>query len=373
MKLHPVQLPEGAEERAWRVVRAAFEEREPAPRARHLWRPVAVFAAAAVVAGVVASPPGRAVLNSIRKAVGVEHAEPALFALPAPGELLVESAKGPWIVQADGSRRLLGHYRQAAWSPFGRFVVATRQNELATLDPKGNVHWSLARRQVRAPAWGGTRTDTRIAYVTTSRLHVVAGDGTKDVDAGGLPAAAPVAPAWRPGLPFVLAYADTRGRVYVYELRGALRWRTQPGAVPTRLEWSSDGKLLLVLRPYALRVYDLSGRVVAQDDPSDATRDADATFIPGTHQVAVIRVHGVQSDVFLLHPFRPLVFRGTGEFRRLAASPEGRWLVVTWPTADQWVFVRIAGARRIRAVSGITRQFGGGAFPSVSGWCCASH
>jgi hypothetical protein len=66
-----------------------------------------------------------------------------------------------------------------------------------------------------------------------------------------------------------------------------------------------------------------------------------------------------------------VVFRGTGEFRDTARTPDGRWLLVTWPTADQWVFVRLSGGRKIVAVSGITEQFGGGAFPRIAGWCCA--
>jgi len=359
-----VEIPEGAEERAWRVVRAAFEQREPAPRERRPWKPALVLAAAAAVAGVVASPPGRAVLGSIREAVGVERAQPALFSLPAPGSLLVQSSSGPWVVRADGSKRRLGEWREASWSPFGRYVVAAREHELAALEPNGDVRWSLARRAVRFPRWHGTQVDTRIAYLAGSRLHVVAGDGTGDVDAGGLPAAAPVAPAWRPGLPFLVAYADTRGRVYAYELRGALRWRSAPVPGVRRLEWSSDGALLLALgrgklvllgggKPLAVRF----GRFAA------------AAFRPGTHEVSFIRSRGGAGEVVL---GRRVLFRGTGDFRDLAWSPDGRWLLVTWPTADQWVFVRVARPRRILAVSDVTRQFGGGAFPKVTGWCCSS-
>src|SRR5262249_37022607 len=155
-----------------------------------------------------------------------KKAEPALFSLPAPGPLLVVSPRGPWIVQPDGSRRLLGRYRDASWSPFGHFVVVLRTNQLTTLDLGGDVRWSLARPEVCCPRWGGSLIDPRIAYIATSRLHVVAGDSTKDADVGGLPAAARIAPAWRPGMPFVLAYADTLGHVYAYEPEtGALRWR----------------------------------------------------------------------------------------------------------------------------------------------------
>ena len=51
-------------------------------------------------------------------------------ALPAAGELLVESAQGPWIVHDDGSKRLLGDSDAATWSPHGLFVAATGGREL---------------------------------------------------------------------------------------------------------------------------------------------------------------------------------------------------------------------------------------------------
>ena len=215
MKLDAIPPPEGAEERAWEVVRAAFEERTPSPRERKVWRPVAVLAAAAVIAGAVASPPGQAVLDSIREAVGIERAQPALFSLPAPGRLLVESADGVWVVQADGSKRRLGDWREASWSPFGRFVVVARANELAAVEPNGDVRWSLARPRVRFPRWAGDRIDTRIAYLSGTSLRVVAGDGTGDRLLRRNVAA--VAPAWLPGEGFRLAYRDRAGRTVVVD------------------------------------------------------------------------------------------------------------------------------------------------------------
>jgi hypothetical protein len=41
---------------------------------------------------------------------------------------------------------------------------------------------------------------------------------------------------------------------------------------------------------------------------------------------------------------------------------------VTWPTANQWIFVR-EGRRKIIGVSRISIQFGG--LPRVADWCCA--
>src|SRR5438034_20663 len=82
--------------------------------------------AVAALAGVLASPPGRSVIQSIREAVGVKKTQHELFSLPAPGRLLVNSSRGAWVVEQNGSKRLLGPYREASWSPFGRFVVALK-------------------------------------------------------------------------------------------------------------------------------------------------------------------------------------------------------------------------------------------------------
>ena len=211
-ELERIEIPgeHGARERAWHVVESAFAEREPQPR-RRSWKPIAAVAvAAAAVAGLV-SPPGRAVLDEIREVVGVEESQPALFSLPAPGRLLVLSDAGAWVVDQDGSKRLLGEYREASWSPFGRFVVATRPNELVALEPDGDVRWSLARPDVRFPRWGGTQTDTRIAYLSRGELRVVVGNGKSDrlLDRQ----AALRAPVWHEGLRHVLIYERRDGTI----------------------------------------------------------------------------------------------------------------------------------------------------------------
>ena len=210
-ELERIEIPEEheARERAWRVVETAFAEREQQPQ-RRSWKPIAgVALAVAVVAGLL-SPPGRAVLDEIREVVGVEQAQPALFSLPAPGRLLVTSDAGAWVVDRDGSKRLLGNYREASWSPFGRFVVASRQNELVALEPDGDVRWTLARPDVRFPRWGGSRTDTRIAYLSGGELRVVVGNGKGDrlLDSQ----AANEAPRWRaaPGIAWLTRDATAR-------------------------------------------------------------------------------------------------------------------------------------------------------------------
>ena len=297
-----------AEERAWQVVGAAYESRVPVTWPRRHARPLIAGALVAAVVAAALSPPGRSVVHSLRKAVGVEHARTELFSLPAPGRLLVSGRGGTWIVNADGSKRRLGAYRDAAWSPHGLFVAATRANELVALDPKGNVRWTLPRRSPRFPAWTGTRMDTRVAYLAGGRLHVVAGDGTDDRTVGP---AALVPPVWLPGR--VVVYSNRR-RLVAYD--------TTSGTA---------------LRTVALPRTGLS-----------------------------IRKRAGQSEV--VYRGR-VVFRGTGVFGQVTRSPNGRWLLVTWPTADQWVFVRVQGGRRIVGASRITGQFGG--FPRLEGWCCA--
>jgi hypothetical protein len=296
-----------AQERAWQIISAAYAEREPVAWPRRHARPIVAGALVAAVVAAVVSPPGRSVVHSLREAVGVKRAEPALFSLPAPGQLLVTSREGAWLVHRDGSKRLLGHYRDAAFSPHGLFVVATRANQLVALDPKGNVRWTLARPSPRFPAWTGTRSDTRIAYIAGGRLRIVAGDGTGDHAIGP---AALVPPVWAPDR--LLLYSDGH-RTVVYD--------------------AVSGSVLH--RPHVQR----------QPRPR-------------------IRVRRGQSEVTARGR---VVFRGTGVFDQVVQSPDGRWLLVSWPTANQWVFVR-ERPRKIVGVARITQQFGRGA--RIDGWCC---
>ena len=71
---------------------------------------------------------------------------------------------------------------------------------------------------------------------------------------------------------------------------GTTALRLTSGEAIRKLQWSDNGRLLLVFTPHATRVYDPRGRVIAEDDPSDATLDIDAAFQPGTERVAVLRV-----------------------------------------------------------------------------------
>src|SRR5207302_4601738 len=141
----PAPGEQEAGERSWKVVRAAFGERLPAPSKRD-WRPLAAAAVGIAVLAAAFSPPGLAVLGSIRDAVrGEKNAKPALFSLPAKGRLLVNSAEGAWVVERNGSKRLLSGYRDASWSPHGLYLAAVNGDELRALEPNGHIHWSIGR------------------------------------------------------------------------------------------------------------------------------------------------------------------------------------------------------------------------------------
>ena len=231
-ELERIEIPgeHEARVRSLAVVRAAFAEREPrrgaAPgsrsrrrdRARRRRRPAEPARA------------GRARRHA--RGVGVEKAQPAAFSLPAPGRLLVTADSGAWVVEEDGSKRLLGRYREASWSPFGRFVVA-----------RARTSWSRSTRRRRAlvarpagrplPALGRHRDGHAHRLSLRGQLRVVGGDGTGDRLLDRQAAAAPV---WQPGRGHRLAYpgptdgasrrTSTRGRFWIVTRRR--RWRRKP-------------------------------------------------------------------------------------------------------------------------------------------------
>jgi hypothetical protein len=331
-----------AQERTWNVVAAAYAEREPVRR--HRRAPLLAAVAIAALAAVAFTSPGHAVLTSVRKAIGIANAQRALYSLPAPGRVLA----GPWIVDADGSTRHLGKYDQTSWSPFGRFVVATRGDELYALQPDGTIRWKLGRPVVRDARWSGTPTDTRIAYLSGRRLRVVAGDGKGDHEVGPQ-MSADTAPAWRPGgAPFILAYADIRRHVWVLEPdTHRLVFRVRATHV-TKLLWSHDGSRLLVLTLAGVRVFAPDGRRIA----ARAGRFVDAAFVGD--RVATLSRHAVMLGGRTL-------FRTSGNLAQVIPSPDGRWLLVTWPEARQWLFVPTAPDRRLRAAGNVQ-------LPAVAGW-----
>ena len=353
-----------AGERSWDVVREAYHERIPVPGRRD-WRPVVAVAVGAVLLAAAFTPPGHAVLGSIRDAVrGEQNAKPALFSLPvARSRLLVNTAGGVWVVQSDGSKRLLSGYREAAWSPHGLYLAALHGHELRALEPDGSVHWSIARAGVASPRWSNEGTgDERIAYFAGSMLRIVGGDGRGDrVLARRV---ARVVPAWRPRT-HVLAYVNGAGSVVVRSAdSGAVQWTRSVDRPPRALEWSGDGRLLLVRSVNSLELFGYRGTAPVTLPLAGAGPVVDAAFRSLTHEVTFIQRSANESVV--VTGDRQL-FRGAGAITKIAWSPDGRWLLLDWPSANQWLFVR-GSVHRLRAVSNIRANFG--EEPSLAGWCC---
>jgi hypothetical protein len=379
-ELERIEIPgeHDARERAWSVVRGAYAEREPLPGNKLSLSRVAALAAAAVAVAAALTPQGRAVLADVRDAVlptRVERAQPALFRLPAAGRLLVETGTSAWIVSDDGSKRRLGRYDEATWSPRGLFVAAVRGHQLFAIEPPGEIRWSLARPQLlEAPRWAPS--GYRIAYRAGRTLRVVAGDGTGDRLLA--PEVQPVAaPAWRPGSRHVLAYADGLGVVRVVDADTRVElWRTRAVRSPVHLEWSRDGRRLLVVTGRRVGIFAVDGRRIALLAPRG--RSVTAAIAPAGRSFALVRSFGINErpgavDLYSLDGRRlRRVFAGTGFFNDLAWSPNGRWLAVTWPTAGQWVFIDVKRPRRLVGVAEIADQFGGGGFPMLATWCCPS-
>lgn len=367
----------GAERRAWAVALAGFEEREPTHSRPAYVRPLVAFALALAVIGAVVNPP---VLNAIRDAIGRKTEKPvvrykrALFSLPASGRLLVNTARGPWIISPGGTRRLLGRYRDASWSPRGLFVAAIGPHELVALEPNGMIRWSLTRSgKLASPRWSPELAgSTWIAYLRGDTLRMVAGDDKGDhlLD----DSVYPVAPAWRPGSTFVLAYQAATGRVRVVDTDGKLLWRSFRLPKLVTLAWSSDGARLLALTQRSLIVFGPDGgRIGRAALPAKAVA---AQFAPAGHRIALLLRYPQQSAVVLEDgdlPAKPphVVFSADGRFGTLAWSPNGRWLLAGWQSADAFLFLTPSGKQDV--VSDIARQLG--AFPAVpdAGWCCSTQ
>lgn len=365
-RLRELRAPDeaSAEERSWDVVRAAYAERtvtSPAPRTRRL---ALALAAGVSLLAIGLSPAGAEVGDFVADVTGIgeEDARPALRSLPAAGALLVESGDGVWVVRDDGSKRLLGEYEDAVWSPNGLYIAAGADRELVTLEPDGTVRWTYpAPGEVHDPRWAGTEVDTRIAYRSGDDLRVIAGDGDPDSDRVIARDVAPVPPAWRPvggskiepgiGIgPYVLTYVTASGGVKTVN--------------------AESGREVDVAR-------DDRRRLTEPPSKPGVTRE----LSPDGRSFAIVEHVGASDRVILSAPGRPggdVLFSARGRLTGPTWSPDGRWLLVGWPAADQWLFIEVESRHRVVAFDNITEQFdpgetGAGSFPRVAGWTLPSR
>jgi hypothetical protein len=350
-------------DRNWDVIRRAFGERVPAPRRRDR-RPLIALAAGVAILAAAFSPPGLAVWGSLRDAVSSED---HLLALPARGSILVNSPAGAWVVQRDGSKRFLSGYANAVWSPHGLYIAAARGNQLVAMEPNGRVHWKLARaRAIGGPQW--SYEGFRIAYYSGQSLRIVNGDGTgdhlliRDAVGAGLSAI-----AWRPGT-HQLAFTNARNELVLMDVdRGRILWRRQTQG-EEQLAWSHDGQRLFA----SPRVLDATGKTVSTFPHHSVLL---AAFAPRSRALAVVTSTIGRNTLAVYsgprYAQRRVVFTGAGDFAGIAWSPDARWLLIDWRSADQWLFIRSAAVQRI-AVRNIGTTFDSGPEhgATLGGWCC---
>ncbi|HEU4944347.1 MAG TPA: hypothetical protein VFT10_04215 [Solirubrobacterales bacterium] len=380
-----------AERRGLALVSQAYAERRP-PERPVLPRLAVALAFAALLAALFLTPAGAAVRDWIGDVftTGVRHAEPALTEVPGGGELLVQSQRGPWVVQADGSRRLLGRYREATWSPRGLFVAVAEGRTLSAIEPDGTPRWSIsASDRVGDPRW--SPSGFRIAYRAGNSLRVVRADGTGDALVG--PRSAAVPPVWFPPGLHLLAYVNGERRIVIAETDTA-RTMDAAGASPgvVGLDWSANGQGLIEFSKQDLWLRDVRMGKLAGGLRLGAARRLPlpaagviraAAFSPHGRTIAVLldRSPGPgppRSEALLIDPAggpARRLFGVSGHLTELAWSPDGRLLLLVWPAADQWLFVPTKGRARLRAIGDIAAVFAPGnarraTFPRVEGWCC---
>jgi hypothetical protein len=374
-RLAGVQVPdaEGAAHRARAVVLETYAAREPVP-ARHrrsaLRLVLGATCAVLLLVGVaVASPGTETIIRSVREAVApkaVPHTA-APLQIPGGGSLLVRLPGALLIQRADGSRLMLGDYRDASWSPHARFIVASAGPHLVAIDPRtGKNRWTItAAAPVSAARWSLEPTVPpccRIAYLSAGAVHVIAGDGTGERVLA--PADDRVAPAWRPrSRDRALAFATPSGAVRVESVEtGRTITRVREPFRPKAIAWSSDGTRLLVLGATQLVVLDLDGhRGPRRIAPKPGSTLVSAAFVGKGHAIVLLRrLGGGRSSIVLVPakgPGRPLVTL-VGTLAGLAPSPDGKHVLVGWSAAGQWLLVPVTGTDRARNTIALASRLG---------------
>ncbi len=389
--LQGISVPDevGAQERAWAVARSAYVGRlSVAPRRSRLrFVPVpALLLGVAVILEL--TPAGAAVHRLINSALSVRNpATSIVLSLPARGSrLLVTAPGGTWIIKSRGEKRSLGRWDIATWSPHGLYLAAADAHTLAALTPSGAVVWSTPVEHARFLRWfepPGSH-NSRISFISGSSLSIITGD---NLPRDGVPGAASkwpaakdaaaVAPAWRPGHERELIYASTQRRIVSIDANtGSKLWASAPiSGTPEVLAFSGDGSRLLVVTRDRATVFSGSGEPLGSTAAAAGQPFVDGALSSDGKTLALLSERTVTLVDWNSRPglaqaaFTTRVATRGGGLRQLAWSPDGQWLLTSWPAADEWVFIHARGAPTDQIVSHVSEQFRG-VFPRIDGWCC---
>ena len=355
-----------AGERGWRLVAAAYADREPVRSRRVPWR------AARCGRARRRGRPGRRQPARPRRArlaaSGDRRRARRAGALRAPGARAARRGR---------ARRGVGRLGRRLEAPARRLhrrvVVAVRP--LRRRRARARARRARARRdgaldarppRGRVPALGRHRDRHAHRLPRGTAPPCRRRRRRRRPTTSGCRARRAVAPAWQPasaGRELLLAYADTRGRVHVYAPGSRTPvFTTAPGPVPTKLAWSTDGRRLLALSPGRLQVYDRGGRVVE----SRLASFADAAFLPGGAEVVVGAAHR-DRDGGRAARYRPRAVprrRPPEPGRRLARRPAAAASPGRRPTSGS------SSARRAahRGPSPTSPTSSAARFPTVGGW-----
>ena len=206
----------------------------------------------------------------------------------------------------------------------------------------------------------------RRVLVRPHAVRVVADDGTGDRLLARHVAA--VAPSWQPGHRRTgSAYVTPNGSVVVRRCRHAARDLVRKARPEGRSARAHLGQLTAPScsspAPRPAQTYNQHGQPVASVSAPPGTPILDAPLAPAGGALALVR-GGAADDVAwscsrsMLHPAakQRRVLVGSRPASARVVARRAMALLVSWPAADQLVFVRVAGRPRIAAASRIATQ-----------------
>ena len=276
LRERPVPGEREAAERTLRVLRAAHAGGAPAAaRRRPLLRPALALALALAALGTVLSPAGADVRRWIGDRLDPEPSPTLGRDCPREGRLLVSSAGGSWVVNADGSLRRLGDYSSAGWSPRG--LYRRDGAGAAALRRGAGRDRALVDRPAegRGPPGLVAGNGYRVAYLEGARA--ASGHRQRGRRSLAWPGRwRPVTPAWRPGRGLRAQLRDARRRPSSPETctAGACSGRAHVGERPTELEWSARGERLVALTRDRRALLRARRRAGAEPEPAAPARGA---------------------------------------------------------------------------------------------------